>query len=245
MDLQLYLRVLWRFRFVVAVGFLVALLLSALSLVSIGRSGVAYRQPEVWSSNATLLVTQRGFPEGRSITDLFEYDVDEETGKEIARPVFSSSSRFTELAALYAALATSDPVRQVIAERGPLPGSLVADTMTSSDDGSLPLIQMTGTATSPDAAAETANRGATGFVESLERKQQQSDRPPSDRVVVTVVEEAEGAALVAPRKLTRPIFIFLAVMIAALGLAFVLENLRPRVRPVAAEPEKPAFRRSA
>ena len=59
------------------------------------------------------------------------------------------------------------------------------------------------------------------------------------------MEEAEGAALVAPRKLTRPIFIFLAVMIAALGLAFVLENLRPRVRPVAAEPEKPAFRRSA
>ena len=69
MDLQLYFRVLWRFRFLMAIGLLAALALSALSLVSVGPSGVSYRQQEVWSSSAKLLVSQDGFPEGRSITE--------------------------------------------------------------------------------------------------------------------------------------------------------------------------------
>ena len=35
------------------------------------------------------------------------------------------------------------------------------------------------------------------------------------------------------RSKTVPIVVFLTVMLAVIGLAFILENLRPRVRPVA------------
>lgn len=245
MDLHLYARVLWRFRFLVVLGLLVALALSALSLVSVSPSGVTYRQEEVWSSSATLLVSQDGFPEGRSITEQYKFVTDETTGNEFAQPLFSGSSRFRELAALYAALATSDPAVRVITRDGPLPGTLSAGTMSSSDGDALPLVVMTGTAASPEAAMATANRAASGFVEYLEREQARADVPPDTRSVVTVVAKATEGTLVLPRKLTRPIFIFLAVMMAVLGLAFVLENLRPRVKPVAAEPEAPVLRRSA
>jgi len=244
-DLQLYFRVLWRFRFLVALGLLAALALSALSLVSVGPSGVTYRQAEVWSSSAKLLVSQDGFPEGRSITEQYKFVIDEVTGKEVAQPLFASSTRFRELAALYAALATTDPAIAVITNDGPLPGALSAATMSSSDGDSLPVVVMTGTATSPGAAVATANRGAAGFVRYLERGQARSDIPQDTRATVTVVEQASGALLVVPRKLTRPIFIFLAIMMAVLGLAFVLENMRPRVRPVASEPEAPVLRRTA
>jgi hypothetical protein len=45
----------------------------------------------------------------------------------------------------------------------------------------------------------------------------------------------------APRKKTTPIVVFLTVLLAAIGLAFVLENLRPRIRALAAEEEQQAL----
>ena len=245
MDLQLYFRVFWRFRFLVATGLLVALALSALSLVSVGPSGVTYRQQEVWSSSAKLLVTAEGFPEGRTITELYTFRIDE-TGERIAEPLFPSTARLRELAAHYSALATIDDARAVITRDGPLPGTPSAATLSSSDGESLPFVVMTGTATSPEAAIATANRAATGLVKYIEQRQaSEDDLPAHQRTVFTVVEQASAATLLVPRKLTRPIFIFLAVMMAVLGLAFVLENMRPRVRPVASEPEAPVLRRTA
>jgi hypothetical protein len=48
----------------------------------------------------------------------------------------------------------------------------------------------------------------------------------------------QDAVLVVGRKKTLPITVFLAVLIATLGLAFILENLRPRLRSVSlAEPQ--------
>ena len=245
MDLALYFRVLWRFRFLVALGLLAAFALAALSLFSVSPSGVTYRQSEVWTANAKILVSQEGFPEGRSITEQYKFVIDPVTGKEVAQPLFPSSSRFPELAALYSALATTDPVRAVITKNGALPGSFVAATLTSSDGDALPIVVVSGTAASPDAAVATANQAAAGFVEFLNREQARSDIPDDLRSTVTIVEQASGAMLVVPRKMTRPIFIFLAVVMAVIGLAFVLENLRPRVRPVAETAEPPVLRRTA
>ena len=76
MDLGLYFRVLWRFRFLVALGLLAAFALAALSLFSVSPSGVTYRQSEVWSASAKILVSQEGFPEGRSITEQYKFVID-------------------------------------------------------------------------------------------------------------------------------------------------------------------------
>jgi fructose-specific phosphotransferase system IIC component len=52
---------------------------------------------------------------------------------------------------------------------------------------------------------------------------------------VTVVQHADKARLLSGRSKTLPIVIFMTIMIAVIGLSVLLENLRPRVRPVAAE----------
>jgi hypothetical protein len=244
MDLHLYLRVLWRFKILVVVGSLLACGLAFLSLVRVSFEGGSvsfpYRQAEVWSSEARLLVTQAGFPEGRSITELYRFSVDPETGREIAEPIFASSDRFAKLAALYSQLATSDSVREIMLEDGPIDGSISAQSLESSDGDALPLIQVSAAAESPEAALSLAQREVDAFVKFLNEEQRRTGIRPDDRIVVSAVQAPQAAALVVPRKMTRPIVIFLTVMIAVLGLAFVLENLRPRIRPPAMGVEAPA-----
>lgn len=246
MDLQLYLRVLWRFKILVAAGLLLACALAFLSLVKVSFEGGSvsfpYRQAETWASEATLLVTQPGFPEGRSITELYRFSVDPATGREVAEPIFASSDRFADLASLYAQLATSDSVMRLMLEDGPVDGAIAAQPLESPDGSTLPLIQISAAAESPDVAQSLAQREVDAFLSFLEDEQQRSDISRDDRIAVSLVEAPQEATLVVPRKMTRPIVIFLATMIAVLGLAFVLENLRPRIRPPAMGVEEPAPR---
>ena len=68
-------------------------------------------------------------------------------------------------------------------------------------------------------------------------------------MILRVLNEASTPTRVESRSLTRPVFVFLAVMIAVAALAFLLENVRPAVRtttPADAEMEARAeSRRSA
>jgi hypothetical protein len=48
---------------------------------------------------------------------------------------------------------------------------------------------------------------------------------------VVVISNARAAELFQPRSVVRPIFIFLVIAMIFVALAFVLENIRPRVRP--------------
>ena len=70
-DLNLYLRVLWRFRLIVAIGLVLAISLAFASLVKVGFAhgslSLSYRQQPTWQSTTRLFVTQEGFPWGRSV----------------------------------------------------------------------------------------------------------------------------------------------------------------------------------
>ena len=50
MDLQLYMRVLWRFRLLVGAGLLLATGLALLSFASVGPGGFSYREQELWAN---------------------------------------------------------------------------------------------------------------------------------------------------------------------------------------------------
>ena len=67
MDINLFSRVLWRFRFIVIPGLVLAFVLTALSFlkVDLRTHSVSYRQNEKWVSYANVFVTQHGFPWGK------------------------------------------------------------------------------------------------------------------------------------------------------------------------------------
>jgi hypothetical protein len=243
MDLQLMLRVLWRFRLLVGLGLIAAVGLSGLSVFKVdlshGMPRLDYRKKQEWSASATLFITQRGFPWGRSPSNQA-----------------SDPTRLAELSTVYANLAASDIVREMVKRSGPFDEELdsidaTAIPVAPGSDVPLPLVLVTGMSWTPVRATALAERAETAFRAFIARQQSANGIPDDERVIVSEVKapSIEKATLLKGRSKSIPMVVFVSVMIAVCGLAFMLENLRPRTRPVPAEeivaPTHPVARRSA
>lgn len=244
MDFALYASVLWRFRVLVAAGLVLGIALAILAVFRVGTDGIQYRQAELWSSRTRLGVTQHGFPEGR----LFAGAATPEDAAKLGIPV-ADPNRFNTLAVLYAELATSDPVRRQMLQDGPIRGKILATPVVVGENRvMLPLIDVVAIATSPRGAVDLAQRTAVALTTYIKRQQAVNDVPTADRVVVEQLVRPKPPEVFQPRSKTMAIVVFLATMLATVGLVFLLENLRPRARqlgePVEAE-FAPAQRRTA
>jgi hypothetical protein len=251
MDLERYLRVLWRFRWLVASGLVIASVLALLSFVRVDLRGsphFTYRAGEEWASSGSLLITQARFPEGRSV---FEQAVPPLSKDEIQTfaPQFADPNRFAALATLYAELATSDAVRRTVLRDGPLNGVVEATPVTLANGTPLPLLTVGSISSTPTGALVLARRAIRAFREHVESQQRNSGIPVDQRVVIEVINQPGNAALLRGRPTTLPILVFLTVFLAFVGVAFILENLRPRIAPVssvaARSSEPPSARLSA
>lgn len=240
MNLRLFARVLVRFRFLVLAGVVIALALSALSFLRIGLDGYTlrfdYRGAEKWQSVSTLLVTQPGFPWGRSLLDEVVPVRPEEAGYV---PKYSDGNRFQWLAQLYAQLAKGDAVRAIVERDGPINGQYDAVPIRT-DDGSatLPMIEFGAFGASAAEAESLAQRATDAFLTYLQRTQDANQIPQSRRIQVEVVQRPTDGVRVEGRRMTRSIFLLVLVVSATILLAFALENLRPSLSPAAA-PARP------
>jgi uncharacterized integral membrane protein len=212
-DLVLFGRVLWRFKLLVFAGVLLALVLAVFSVVHVSSKGFTYRKAELWQNSTTVLLTQKGFPEGRST---FPRSVS-----------FADPGRFAYLADLYSQLASSDAVAALIRKTGPLDGSVAAATVLTSTGQGSPLISIFAKSTSEQASTSLTLRATNAFVKYVEQRQQIAGIPEQERVALTIVRGADSPLLIAPRSKTLPIVVFLATMICVLALVFVLDNRHP------------------
>src|SRR5436190_21493306 len=117
MDLQLYLRVLSRFRVLIFGGLFLAFVLAVFSYVRVGLSNgspkLAYRQTQLFQSDSKVFVTQKGFPWGRTTPQYV-------TTKRGSPPVPAADlTRLGNLTVLYAELAKGDQVQRMMGVRGP------------------------------------------------------------------------------------------------------------------------------
>jgi hypothetical protein len=226
-DLGVFFRVIWRFKVVVAIGFVLALTLATLSLARVDFKGgsppLSYREKEQWQSYTTLIISPRGFPWGRSVFSL-EFD----------------PSRFATLATIYANLAQSDAVKRIMVrdwnvQQGAIEAQPVLSSPNNSSAPPLPLMTIAATTSSARSSTAVAERATAAFLDFLRAEQSDNGIPANKRVVVAEIKHATQPVLLKGRSKTTPVAVFLAVMIAFIGLAFVLENLRPRVREVPQE----------
>lgn len=229
MNLRLYIRVLRRFRFVVAVGFVLAVALAVASMAKVSFAhgpSLSYRQHETFQSTTRLFVTEKGFPWGESVTP---------------RASSSDSGRLQGLAVLYAQLINGNPIQSEIYEFVPrgdlLSGSSVTDPVTGT---LLPMVDVTGVAHSAAEATRVSQTGAHLFQSYIAHQQQTTHTAVGRRVLLQAVYTSKPK-LITGRKKTLAIAAFLLVMAATFGLALILENLRPAVSAVEpALPERPA-----
>lgn len=221
MDLPLFGRVVWRFKFLVAGGMLLAIGLSFLSVAKVGPGGVQFRQAQVWADDVTLLVSPKGFPWGS-----------------VSPSQSADPATFGSLATIYANLATSDAVKRLVAKSGPVDfakepmiATVVPYSYQSSNSPPLPFITMEAQAATKERVVELVRRESNAFLQYLHTLQAADQIPPDKRAQVTIVK-GDQIRLLKPRSKTVPIMILMLVMTITFGLAFLLENLRPRVRLV-------------
>ena len=231
MDLNLYFRVLWRFRLIVAVGVVLAITVAVASIAKVGANGsISYRQQETWQGTTRLFVTQKGFPWGRTILP----------GDPTSAPATSTSSgtefadptRLAGLAVYYAQLINGDLIQGQIRKSVPSGSVLSAAAVTDpATNTPLALVDVTSVAHTPAQAERVSRVGANLFRSYIADEQTSAGIPTKQRVLLNVV--STKATVIAGRKKTLAIVAFLAVIIATLGLTFVLENQRPRIQAVA------------
>jgi hypothetical protein len=233
MDLGLYLRVLWRFRVLVAAGIAVSAGLAFLAQARIDFDGVlpqvSYRTPLVWASTSTVLITERGFPWGAaSLAD----DEALARGEKPRGPQYTDPGRFTQLALLYAGLAKSDDVRAIVDQKVGRKGAPYSVWPVVQDGITLPIVSIRARSTSPQDARKLARIVTQAFRSYIANEQEANAIPPERRVRLEVVRSAGAARVISSRSMVKPMFVLIIGLAATFGLAFALENFRPRAPEV-------------
>ncbi|MGD9570373.1 MAG: hypothetical protein AB7V62_00630 [Thermoleophilia bacterium] len=221
MDLRLLGRVLWRYRYLVVAGWVLACAAAFFSFVKVDGEGLSYRQSETYSAYQDVFVTERGFAEGRATLGDPEAPAADE-------PVTSDPDRLIGLTTLYAQLVDSDPVREIMLQDGPIEGYVVAEQFTAnSGRAGLPILRITAFAPTAEAAIDTTLRQSDAFAQFIREEQARNEIPAADRVVLNVLRAPDGALLEEGRSITTPAIVFLAILAATFALALLLNNLRP------------------
>jgi hypothetical protein len=224
-DLRRHISVLLRYRLVVTAGVLVGVSLAILATFRVTTHGLQWRTAPVYQSSSVLFVTQAGFPWGRAA--LSTADPAHPDGSSSSSTQFADPGRFSSLATIYSFLVRSDTVRKRIPGHPP-EAAIAAQPFQeqASNGGTLPTIGLTTSATSP-AAAQRLNSETINALLSYVRTQQDATRTPqSQRAEITILNPPAAAVQAQGRPLTKSIVLLLLCVMGAVGLAYILENLR-------------------
>jgi hypothetical protein len=236
-DLPLYVKVIWRFKWLVIAGLICAVGLSFLSMVRVsfvdGKPVFAYRQDEEWISFARVFVTRPGFQWG-STTPEDEIKNSKNPTVEAGRIDSQrlAEQRLTNLAIIYANWVDTDAVRKNMLRGGRIPGRVEAAPIPAIQGEAevLPIISIAGISRTPELSREITTRAMQSLRQYIFDQQEAAKVPKDARVVMPVIKSAGDTKLMTPRSKTLPIVVFMTVMITVIVLAFILESIRPRRR---------------
>jgi hypothetical protein len=222
----------------VLVGVALTLMLAVLSVVRISPSGISYRSNEIWSNQATLVLTQEGAPELRSVLP---------AGPGGSNTSLADTGRFASLIDVYATLATSDAVVSELKHRGLLTAKdlkdgalpIAAAAVPSTVNAATPMMTITASSTTGPKATKLTLAATKAFLEVLHARQLAAKIPVKDRIQVRVVTSSEAPKLVDPRSKALPILVLFAGLIATVAVAFTRDNLARRERPADLTPAAP------
>jgi hypothetical protein len=230
MNLERHLRVLWRRRFLVASGVLLAAALAFLTAYDVSGGHPKRRGSEVWSSSSQILVTQKGFPWGR--VTLPDASLDGKTATNPSdlsaqdRIRYADPTRFVNLALLYSVISHSDDVRSRL-PGNPNPDQIQTTLLdpTNSGNSYLPIIQLTTRASTPGQATVLNSQTFDGLRSLLTDQQKSNGISGANRVLLTVLSQPSAPVIVEGRSMTSSILAFMLVIIATVAFAHIAEAI--------------------
>lgn len=208
MDVQLIGAALWRHKWLVGFGLVLACLVTAFSMVRLSDGKLVFRQHEGWETTAKILVTRAGFPEG-SVAAAADDD-----------------DRFVRLAYLYASFIDADSVRSRFEPTPKIPGESVdANAIVLGSNGAaLPIVSVDGIAPTPARSMALTRKATTALLGYISQRQELADIAAKNRVRVQLIQTPDEPTLVKPRSRTLPIMVLLATISLVVGFVFVLDN---------------------
>jgi hypothetical protein len=230
MNLARHAAVLWRFRRITAAGLLLGIFLAVYASYNITPSGLEPRGTSTYTSQSQLLVTQPGFPEGRSVlpTSPVLGAATEEPEVDPDRLEFADPNRFLALADLYTKLIVSDEVLSRIPGQ-PSPAQIMASPLPGvSGAPILPIIQLDTVATSPEGAQTLNANTAEALRDLLAERQEKNEITQAQSVQITTIKAPSPGALANGPSRTASILALLLVLIGTVAVTHLLENLRNR-----------------
>jgi hypothetical protein len=249
MDLGLLARVIWRFKPLAALGLVAAVVLAILSTAAVsfpgGRLTLKYRNPVIYTAQARILVTQSGFPWGRTILPSSPQTPSPST----TNPGYADPSRFSTLATFYAQLVNGDRIQREVVRPQQKQLLFGAVEIDRTENQALPFVDVTAFAPSAVTARRLAENGTRALQSLVAQQQTQANIPDDQRVLLQILQQPTKVKVAEPRKKTVPVVVFMTVLIATLGALLALENLRPSIAPAVtkvrrAKPDEAAVRAS-
>ena len=201
MDVQLIGAALWRHKWLVGFGLVLACLVTAFSMVRLSDGKLVFRQHEGWQTTAKILVTRAGFPEG-SVAAAADDD-----------------DRFVRLAYLYASFIDADSVRSRFEPTPKIEGESVdANAIVLGSNGAaLPIISVDGIAPTPARSTALTRKATTALLGYISQRQELADIATKNRVRVQLIQTPDEPTLVKPRSRTLPIMVLLATIFSWSG----------------------------
>ncbi len=230
MDLERHLTVIKRHQRLIGAGVAVGVLFAILATFSIGLGGIDWRKPEQWQSGSTVLVTQSGFPWGRTqlpgVTDAGQGVDPGVTRRRSGGSDFADPGRLASLATIYAFFAESKQVSALVPDRpagSEITGEAVATRNGNGDP--LPLFKVATTGDS-EAAAQNLNERTIGALRAYVAREQALNRVPSTQRVEMQLIAGPKAQMLSGHGYLLAVACFLLAIAAAVAGAYLLENVR-------------------
>ena len=211
MDILQLVEVLWKRKWIIAVGAFLGLILTFRALytfeIGLGYPRLFKLEPRsftVYQTSINLMLDEPGFGLGRL-----------GLGKEGA-----GFDRLTNLAVTYSYIMASDAVsKQVREELGPVSPRLKATPVQYS-----PVITVTVEGTDSKAIQKFAQTTVDVFINYMKAEQTKNNIPKEDRILLRKLGPPSTPTQTSSRKMEIAFLMFMAPLIGSAALSFILEN---------------------
>jgi hypothetical protein len=228
MDTPRYLQILWSYKWLLAVGVVVAALAGLFAGFTISNGQIVSRAEATYTS-ATTLMLQSEHP------TLFQAQI---PGQEISQTTTPAQAQnLTDSAVIYAYLASSDEIKKrvegVVGRFADTDG-LTAVSRTTQPPGDetfpgrlqLPIIDIVGTAATPERASQISRAADVQFRDYILQQQQKAQVPDAIRVDLVTLQkkppvQADGSNPIIPVAVAA-----LGVFLAFIALIFIIHGAR-------------------
>jgi len=129
-------------------------------------------------------------------------------------------------AAIYVQFANADAIQNQLRS---IPGEVLASEITDPSDGAdLPFVALTATAPTPQDAVALVQKTFSVLTTYIGQQQAADGVAVGQRATLRVIASGNPPKLAGGSSATVPLLIFVAVLGAAIAIAFMLENARPK-----------------